>query len=119
MGLLVGVILATLYITHDSGRRHHETLASLLFSIGETIVVFLFLATLLFFVAKDYTDKHPHNYTAIVKNADGTETSYDVKTYDTKDNTMTLTLKDGTKVFVPITNITIKEQTTVETTESK
>lgn len=51
-------------------------------------------------------------YTAVVKNADGTKTSYDVKTYDTKDNTMVLTLKDGTKVFIPITNITISEQTT-------
>ena len=52
-------------------------------------------------------------------NAKNLEWGNDVKAYDTKDNTMTLTLKDGTKVFVPITNIIIKEQTTVETTESK
>lgn len=117
MGLLIGVILATIWITYDSGQRHHENFASLMFSIGETAVVFLFLATLVFFVAKDYTDKHPHNYTAVVKNADGTETAYDVKAYDTKDNTMTLTLKDGTKVFVPITNITISEQTTETTSQ--
>lgn len=33
---------------------------------------------------------------------------------------MELTLKDGTKVFVPVVNITIAEQTTaVETTETK
>ena len=119
MGLLIGVILATIWITYDSGQRHHENFTSLMFSIGETIVVFLCLATLLFFVAKDYTDKHPHNYIAVVKNADGTETSYNVKAYDTKDNTMTLTLQDGTKVFVPITNITISEQTTETTTETK
>ena len=67
MGLLIGVILATIWITYDSGQRHHENFASLMFSIGETAVVFLFLATLVFFVAKDYTDKHPHNYTAVVK----------------------------------------------------
>ena len=70
------------------------------------------------------------SYTAVVHNTDDSEQSYDVKSYETKDGTMTLTLKDGTKVFVPITNITIKEhtdesttettvETTVETTESK
>jgi len=61
-----------------------------------------------------------HHYTAVVKNADGSETKYDIKNYETKDGTMTLTLKDGTKVFVPITNISISEQpteTTVETTQ--
>ena len=61
-----------------------------------------------------------HHYTAVVKNADGSETTYDIKDYETKDSTMTLTLKDGTKVFVPITNISISEQpteTTVETTQ--
>lgn len=61
-----------------------------------------------------------HHYTAVVKNADGSEVKYDIKNYETKDGTMTLTLKDGTKVFVPITNISISEQpteTTVETTQ--
>ena len=56
-------------------------------------------------------------YTATVKNADGSETKYDIKSYETKEGTMELTLKDGTKVFVPVVNITIAEQTTaVETT---
>lgn len=59
-------------------------------------------------------------YTATVKNADGSETKYDIKSYETKEGTMELTLKDGTKVFVPVVNITIAEQTTaVETTETK
>ena len=59
-------------------------------------------------------------YTATVKNADGSETKYDITSYETKDGTMELTLKDGTKVFVPVVNITIAEQTTaVETTETK
>ena len=58
-------------------------------------------------------------YTATVKNADGSETKYDIKSYETKDGTMELTLKDGTKVFVPVVNITIAEQTTETTTESK
>lgn len=58
----------------------------------------------------------PH-YTATVKNADGSETKYDITSYETKDGTMELTLKDGTKVFVPVVNITIAEQTiAVETT---
>lgn len=56
-------------------------------------------------------------YTATVKNADGSETKYGITAYETKDGTMELTLKDGTKVFVPVVNITIAEQTTaVETT---
>lgn len=56
-------------------------------------------------------------YTATVKNADGSETKYDITSYETKEGTMELTLKDGTKVFVPVVNITIAEQTTaVETT---
>lgn len=59
----------------------------------------------------------PH-YTATVKNADGSETKYDITSYATKEGTMELTLKDGTKVFVPVVNITISEQTT-ETTETK
>ena len=59
-----------------------------------------------------------HHYTAVVKNADGSETKYDIKNYETKDGTMTLTLKDGTKVFVPITNISISEQPTETTTET-
>lgn len=58
-------------------------------------------------------------YTATVKNADGTETKYDITSYATKEGTMELTLKDGTKVFVPVVNITIAEQTTETTTESK
>lgn len=58
-------------------------------------------------------------YTATVKNADGSETKYDIKGYETKNGTMELTLKDGTKVFVPVVNITIAEQTTETTTESK
>ena len=58
-------------------------------------------------------------YTATVKTADGSETKYDIKSYETKDGTMELTLKDGTKVFVPVVNITIAEQTTETTTESK
>lgn len=58
-------------------------------------------------------------YTATVKNADGSETKYDITSYETKDSVMTLTLKDGTKVFVPVVNITIAEQTTETTTESK
>lgn len=58
-------------------------------------------------------------YTATVKNADGSETKYDIKSYETKEGTMELTLKDGTKVFVPVVNITIAEQTTETTTESK
>lgn len=59
-------------------------------------------------------------YTATVKNADGSETKYDIKSYETKEGTMELTLRDGTKVFVPVVNITIAEQTTaVETTEAK
>lgn len=57
-------------------------------------------------------------YTATVKNADGSETKYDIKSYETKEGTMELTLRDGTKVFVPVVNITIAEQTT-ETTETK
>jgi hypothetical protein len=65
------------------------------------------------------TTAEPH-YTATVKNADGSETKYDIKSYETKEGTMELTLKDGTKVFVPVVNITIAEQTTaVETTETK
>ena len=58
-------------------------------------------------------------YTATVKNADGSETKYDIKSYETKEGTMELTLKDGTKVFVPVVNITIAEQTTETTTETK
>lgn len=59
-------------------------------------------------------------YTATVRNADGSETKYDITSYETKEGTMELTLKDGTKVFVPVVNITIAEQTTaVETTETK
>lgn len=57
-------------------------------------------------------------YTAVVKNADGSEVKYDIKDYETKDGTMTLTLKDGTKVFVPITNIAISEQPSETTTET-
>ena len=64
------------------------------------------------------TTTEPH-YTATVKNTDGSETKYDIKSYETKDGTMELTLKDGTKVFVPVVNITIAEQTTETTTESK
>ena len=64
------------------------------------------------------TTAEPH-YTATVKNADGSETKYDITSYETKDSVMTLTLKDGTKVFVPVVNITIAEQTTETTTESK
>ena len=60
----------------------------------------------------------PH-YTATVKNADGSETKYDITSYETKEGTMELTLKDGTKVFVPVVNITIAEQTTETTTETK
>ena len=60
----------------------------------------------------------PH-YTATVKNADGTETKYDITSYATKEGTMELTLRDGTKVFVPVVNITIAEQTTETTTETK
>lgn len=59
-----------------------------------------------------------HYYTAIVKNADGSEVKYDIKDYESKDGTMTLTLKDGTKVFVPITNIAISEQPSETTTET-
>lgn len=59
-----------------------------------------------------------HRYTAVVKNADGSEVKYDIKDYETKDGTMTLTLKDGTKVFVPITNIAISEQPSETTTET-
>ena len=59
-----------------------------------------------------------HHYTAVVKNADGSEVKYDIKDYETKDGTMTLTLKDGTKVFVPITNIAISEQPSETTTET-
>ena len=59
-----------------------------------------------------------HYYTAIVKNADGSEVKYDIKDYELKDGTMTLTLKDGTKVFVPITNIAISEQPSETTTET-
>lgn len=59
-----------------------------------------------------------HYYTAIVKNADGSEVKYDIKDYETKDGTMTLTLKDGTKVFVLITNIAISEQPSETTTET-
>lgn len=58
-------------------------------------------------------------YTATVKNADGSETKYDITSYETKEGTMELTLKNGTKVFVPVVNITISEQTTETTTESK
>lgn len=58
-------------------------------------------------------------YTATVKNADGTETKYGITSYATKEGTMELTLRDGTKVFVPVVNITIAEQTTETTTESK
>lgn len=58
-------------------------------------------------------------YTATVKNADGSETKYDITSYATKEGTMELTLKDGTKVFVPVVNITIAEQTTETTTETK
>ena len=64
------------------------------------------------------TTTEPH-YTATVKNADGSETKYDIKSYETKEGTMELTLKDGTKVFVPVVNITIAEQTTETTTETK
>jgi len=65
------------------------------------------------------TTAEPH-YTATVKNADGSETKYDIKSYETKEGTMELTLKDGTKVFVPVVNITIAEQTTaVEKTKPK
>lgn len=57
-------------------------------------------------------------YTATVKNADGSEVKYEIKSYETKEGTMTLTLKDGTKVFVPITNITISEHPAETTTET-
>lgn len=59
-----------------------------------------------------------HHYTAVVKNADGSEVKYDIKDYETKDGTMTLTLKDGTKVFVPIMNIAISEQPSETATET-
>lgn len=45
-------------------------------------------------------------------------TEYDIKDYESKDGTMMLTLKDGTKVFVPITNIAISEQPSETTTET-
>lgn len=59
-----------------------------------------------------------HHYTTVVKNADGSEVKYDIKDYETKDGTMTLTLKDGTKVFVPIMNIAISEQPSETATET-
>ena len=65
----------------------------------------------------EVTTMMEHHYTAVVKNADGSEVKYDIKDYETKDGTMTLTLKDGTKVFVPITNIAISEQPSETTTE--
>lgn len=118
MGLLVGIVLCIMVLSWDSVNRHHDTVTSLLSSVCSMLFLAGCALVLVIYIGKGHQDKQP-GYTAVVKNADGTETSYDVKAYDTKDNTMTLTLKDGTKVFVPITNITIKEQTTVETTESK
>ena len=117
MGLLIGIILCIMVLSWDSVNRHHDTVTSLLSSVGQLLFLAGCVLLAVIYIGKGHQDKQP-GYTAIVKNADGSEQSYDVKAYDTKNNTMTLTLKDGTKVFVPITNITISEQTT-ETTESK
>lgn len=116
MGLLIGIILCIMVLSWDSVNRHHDTFTSLLSSVGQLLFLAGCVLVAVIYIGKGHQDKRP-GYTAVVKNADGTETAYDVKAYYTKDNTMTLTLKDGTKVFVPITNITISEQTTETTSQ--
>ena len=116
MGLLIGIILCMMVLSWDSVNRHHDTFASPLSSVCSLLFIAGCVLIAVIYIGKGHQDKQP-GYTAVVKNADGTATSYDVKSYDTKDNTMTLTLQDGTKVFVPITNITIKEQTTETTSQ--
>ena len=124
-GILIGIIvLCSLVHKMETGE-----------AAGSTYVMFAIVSTLtivLLVVANNWASQHADEiatavtttteptYIAVVKNTDGSETKYDIKNYETKDGTMTLTLKDGTKVFVPITNISISEQpteTTVETTQ--
>lgn len=121
---ILGLVVAVCIITEDGGGC---------FAFGVAIICAITIAlnsTMLMAHAKEVsvtqttevttevTTVAPQ-YTATVKNADGSETKYDITSYETKDSVMTLTLKDGTKVFVPVVNITIAEQTTETTTESK
>lgn len=122
-GILIGIIvLCSLVHKMETGE-----------AAGSTYVMFAIVSTLtivLLVVANNWASQHADEiatavtttteptYIAVVKNADGSETKYDIKNYETKDGTMTLTLKDGTKVFVPITNIAISEQPSETTTET-
>lgn len=121
---LIGLVVAVYIITEDGGGC---------FAFGVAIICAITIAlnaTMLMAHAKEVsvtqttevttevTTVAPQ-YTATVKNADGSETKYDIKSYETKEGTMELTLKDGTKVFIPVVNITIAEQTTETTTETK
>ena len=123
IGLIIFIFLAMIWI---------DDLAEIGCSIFPLILIVAIVVGLIRGAIKHEAEHTTKTYTAIVRNTDGSEHAYDnVKSYETKDNTMTLTLKDGTKVFVPITNITINEHTdesttettvettTVETTESK
>lgn len=80
-------------------------------------LVVLTIATLifgcLFLIAQP---EKPYAYTAVVKNYDGTTTTYKVKRYRTDGSRratttmMTLYLEDGTEIIVPIQNVIITGQ---------
>lgn len=110
MGAIIGLILGVFVIVYDPFRMSRGIGSG----PGDGLRYFcgIVLCCSLLVLLVTYEGKDRKSYTAIVKNTDGTETTYEVTSYDTKDNSMTLRLKDGTKVFVPITNITISEQTT-------
>lgn len=64
-----------------------------------------------------YSPEKPYTYTAVVKDLNGNQVTYDnVKRYDTDGTrkasatTMTLELEDGTKVVAPIQNVIITGQ---------
>lgn len=64
-----------------------------------------------------YSPEKPYTYTAVVKDLNGNQITYDnVKKYDTDGagkasaTTMTLILEDGTKVVAPIQNVIIVGQ---------
>ena len=83
----------------------------------DTDLVMLTIATLIFgcifLVAQP---GKPYAYTAVVKDFDGTTTTYKVKRYHTDGSRratttmMTLYLEDGTKIVVPIQNVIITGQ---------